>query len=95
MTDPDVLFHYTNAAGLIGIVQEEVLWASDAEFLNDAQETRYGREDLHRALMEGADELNPDVHSGDEPGTRATIMRSAAGHLKPGGVFRLSCHTCR
>ena len=88
MTDPDVLFHYTSAVGLIGIVQDEVLWATDAEFLSDAQELRFGREDLRRALLERADELcPPGSDEGSSDGSRATVMRSAADHLKPGGPF--------
>jgi hypothetical protein len=32
--DTDVLYHYTDARGLIGIIGSGVLWATDAEFLN-------------------------------------------------------------
>lgn len=38
------LFHYTNAAGLLGILRSSKLWATDPRFLNDAQETVYARE---------------------------------------------------
>jgi hypothetical protein len=36
------LYHYTSAAGLIGIVQKGNLWASDYRHLNDCQEYRLG-----------------------------------------------------
>lgn len=36
---PDVLLHFTDSAGLIGILQGQVLWASLATALNDASET--------------------------------------------------------
>ena len=32
------LFHYTSAAGLIGIVKDQVLWATHANYLNDTAE---------------------------------------------------------
>jgi hypothetical protein len=36
---PDALLHFTDSAGLIGIVQGKALWASLATALNDASET--------------------------------------------------------
>lgn len=36
------LFHYTTAAGLIGIVRSSQLWATGCEYLNDPQEMSYG-----------------------------------------------------
>jgi hypothetical protein len=38
------LFHYTNAAGLLGILRDSTLWATDPRFLNDTQEAVYARE---------------------------------------------------
>jgi hypothetical protein len=35
---PWLLYHYTDAAGLLGIVSSNRLWASDASFLNDPSE---------------------------------------------------------
>lgn len=39
---PHLLYHYTNAAGLKGIVQSGALWASHFEYTNDAEEVNYG-----------------------------------------------------
>ena len=39
----NLLWHYTNVHGLLGIVEKKVLWATDAEFLNDSEE-------LHQAV---------------------------------------------
>jgi Protein of unknown function (DUF2971) len=44
------LFHYTNAAGLLGIVRDAALWATDPRFLNDEQETMYARGLFHSTL---------------------------------------------
>src|SRR5262245_59435591 len=35
---PKSLFHYTTAAGLIGIIETQTLWATHANFLNDSAE---------------------------------------------------------
>ncbi len=81
------LFHYTNSAGFLGIVRSGQLWASDAEFLNDAQELQYGREQLYRALLEQAASTEHLHQPGSAEASRATVMRSAAAHLFPGGPF--------
>jgi Protein of unknown function (DUF2971) len=82
-SEPERLFHYTDARGLIGIVQSRALWATHAEFLNDAQELRFGRETLHRALMRRSREVMPRDPSDLGPDySRATIMRSAADALR-------------
>ena len=47
---PKSLFHYTTAAGLLGILRESVLWATEARFLNDAQEAVYARDLFVSAL---------------------------------------------
>jgi Protein of unknown function (DUF2971) len=38
---PAVLYHYTTAAGLMGIIASQRLWATNARFLNDPSEIRY------------------------------------------------------
>lgn len=64
---PGVLYHYTDAAGLLGILEYRELWATETRCMNDAQEVEYAArvvaEDLRtfgeRALREmGVD----DVH---------------------------------
>jgi hypothetical protein len=37
-----ILYHYTNADGLRGIIESKSIWASDCRFLNDATEFNYG-----------------------------------------------------
>jgi hypothetical protein len=36
------LFHYTDYNGLAGIVSNDLFWATNAKFLNDASEVKYG-----------------------------------------------------
>lgn len=40
VTDP--IYHYTSPAGLLGLVRDRVLWASEASSLNDLAEVRAG-----------------------------------------------------
>ena len=39
-----ILYHYTDLNGLIGIVQNQALWATNVQFLNDKNEQKYGIE---------------------------------------------------
>lgn len=41
---PPSLYHYTDSQGFEGIVSTNSLWATNAKFLNDASEGRYGCE---------------------------------------------------
>jgi hypothetical protein len=86
---PEFIYHYTTTKGLIGIVKSKKIRATDIEFMNDAQEGRFGRSELRSALLEEAS----NIRAADSDGTggaedsRATVMESAADHLKPGGIF--------
>lgn len=40
---PDVLYHYTDVAGLIGICSARSLWATNLRFMNDARELAHSR----------------------------------------------------
>jgi Protein of unknown function (DUF2971). len=41
---PEALFHYTTAAGLIGILTMKALYATHLEFMNDMHELQYGKD---------------------------------------------------
>lgn len=49
---PKVLWHYTTAEGLRGIVESGKVWASQASFLNDAREMSYGVDLFFKVLKE-------------------------------------------
>ncbi len=57
----DTLFHYTTAAGLLGILDSSGFWATDLRFLNDAQEAVYAR-DLFVGAARSVD--NPALQAG-------------------------------
>src|SRR4051812_30632105 len=44
---PTVLYQYTDATGLMGILHSGAVWATDARFLNDATELEYFRQAVH------------------------------------------------
>ncbi len=59
-----MLYHYTSFAGLMGIVQEKALWASEIRYLNDSQELQhFGR--LVHSLVIRALEATPHQQSAD------------------------------
>src|SRR5215470_941549 len=49
---PPLLFHYTTQAGLVGIVKSNLLWATNALYLNDSSELRYGLSVARKCLDE-------------------------------------------
>lgn len=88
--EASLLYHYTTATGLKGIVDDGAIRASDAEFLNDAMELRFGRDELHEALIAEAERIAPEADlnlGGGAEYSRAVVMRSAASHLQPDGIF--------
>lgn len=60
---PERVFHYTDAAGLAGILGSKTIWATDYRFMNDSSELAYVREvarDVARAVRvrdEGDDDV--------------------------------------
>lgn len=77
----DFLYHYTSTSGLIGILSNEVIWLTNAGFLNDIEELSYGAKMMAESLREGA-ELELETRSGD-PNTEyvADSLRSIAKSL--------------
>jgi hypothetical protein len=48
---PDLLYHYTDGAGLMGILESQRLWASNAAYLNDPTELLHAR-NVYREWLE-------------------------------------------
>ncbi|GAA5145398.1 hypothetical protein GCM10023340_14650 [Nocardioides marinquilinus] len=69
----DLVWHYTNGPGLISIVSSHTLWATSAQFLNDAGEVALAVE-----LLEG--ELRARAAEGGE-----AFYRDAAELIEQGG----------
>lgn len=52
---PQRLFHYTTGAGLIGIIQNSCLWATDLRYLNDSGEFNFGHKLALRTIRQTAE----------------------------------------
>ena len=48
---PRYLYHYTNAQGLLGMLQSNRIWATNSRFMNDPTEIAYATS-LVREIME-------------------------------------------
>lgn len=77
---PFALYHFTDCAGLVGILKEGSLWASLATVLNDTSETTYAmgvlREELKGAGIK-ATNLNPELLDDfSQPAQFRTDMRT-------------------
>lgn len=47
---PEIIYHYTNADGLVGIVSSGSLWATDLRFVNDASELDHALKSMEAAI---------------------------------------------
>jgi hypothetical protein len=54
---PKVLFHYTAADGLLGMLQNRAMWATHVRFMNDTSEMAYGIEFVRESCREYSDRL--------------------------------------
>lgn len=59
---PPTLYHYTSAAGLLGIVQSRELWATNIHFLNDRREFAHALEVAKEGIGERVTQ-EPDAHA--------------------------------
>lgn len=83
---PTTLFHYTSVMGIKGIIESNSIWATDAQYLNDAQELKFGRTELYDAMIARAEELFPlsQPSDGSANNSMATILRIAADQITRG-----------
>lgn len=58
---PDLLFHYTSASGMRGILDTSRLWATNYRFLNDASEVGYGVRLFEELVQERLARIENDV----------------------------------
>ena len=68
-TEPERIYHYTDAGGLLGIVEKKCLRASDVWFMNDAREATYGLKVIKRVLKARE----------PAPGTESEVYSKTAG----------------
>jgi hypothetical protein len=94
-SEPDIVFHYTDAPGLSGIVGTQTVWLTDSAFLNDAQESLYARDALRHLLEQAIEE----AVAGEDP--LAALVSGAAENAlleleRPSGeeATRMSTRRC-
>jgi hypothetical protein len=78
---PATLYHYTNAAGLLGIVEKRALWATDVQFLNDGEELIYAAREISAHARRRAEEICPELSHEpkyDDPFERAQRLLGIA-----------------
>ncbi len=76
---PALLYHYTSADGVLGILGRREMYASDLRFLNDARELTFARDVVVARLRQAADEL--EAHPDDDIGrveARVNLMRNCS-----------------
>jgi len=86
-TPADTLYHYTSFAGLLGIVNSGVLWASDIRYMNDSVELRHTLNLLQTHVTERINEGT------DNPRLLNKLLdwlsrRIVSGSMLFGGSFR-------
>jgi hypothetical protein len=72
---PDILYHYTTQAGLIGIIENVELWATKVQYLNDASEFTLALDMMRRALERAMSRLSTP----SEKAAAAELSKSLAG----------------
>ena len=50
-----LLYHYTDAGGLVGVLNSKCLWFSHLQFMNDSEEWSYGVKMLAKVVEEFTD----------------------------------------
>lgn len=60
---PDILYHYTTQAGLLGIVRGKEIWASHTQYLNDSREFRHAIEIVEEELSKMKFESQHRAHA--------------------------------
>jgi hypothetical protein len=55
-----LIYHYTNAKGLLGILKDGKIWATDVFYLNDQTEVQFGIELTRRVVADLLEEANAE-----------------------------------
>jgi hypothetical protein len=99
---PATLYHYTNQRGLLGIIQEQRIWATHTQYLNDRREFALAigtlRAEVDQRLREGGDngfKAMLDAISGDRPtDQQVSCLREMKEYLSTDGLERVNVCVC-
>jgi hypothetical protein len=70
---PELLFHYTNTSGLLGILESTRLWATNYRYLNDSSEIGYGVSLFDSLVSERAAKIENEILAEFLRRTRVTV----------------------
>jgi len=56
-----IFYHYTSQRGLLGIIKEKKIWATNIRYLNDEREFDYGIDEVLRVLKNGHPDSREDL----------------------------------
>jgi len=59
----DILWHYTNGSGFLGILQSGMIYATQVSCLNDTTETKYAQDIYKKAVTELIKEREGDTEA--------------------------------
>jgi hypothetical protein len=83
--ETDRLYHYTNLTGLLGILEQQRIFASDCRFVNDPRELRYGVETV------GIPVFDKFGQTGSDPELVSSYIEGLERFLSPGSAPFLAC----
>src|SRR6266568_9698688 len=83
---PSLLYHYTSAAGLVGIVKSGILWASNFFNLTDSTEIHYGRQLVQEIIRERL-----ATEPSGKSRTMLALVDKALEDTKKGIEFYIAC----
>ena len=69
------LFHYTNAAGLAGIIQSQTLWATHYAYLNDSEEIKFFLEKRFPDILQPIIDSSLDEYFKQNPAEQSVTER--------------------
>lgn len=61
---PHLLYHYTTADGLLGILSSQSFWMTDLRYMNDLSELQYAEELIREVLTAKANQYGDDLRQG-------------------------------
>lgn len=61
---PPILYHYTSAAGLLGIIENRQVWLSDSSYLNDRSELKHADQLLSNIIAGIGRDVDSDAKTG-------------------------------
>ena len=82
----EMIYHYTDARGLLGILSGSELWLTDVMFLNDREELAYSAAVIREQIEKRIESLRPQIKGpmgGDPIGSQVSVLSGLLENLDP------------